>query len=171
MVLRICSIFGLLALLSACKSENKRPHVKFEAETFGCGDFLVYRLNKKNTSVLFVKGDANSLNLTDEKQSFDIQSWPENQLQVRIDRYNENASQYFCDNVILKSGSKISSWHAKEGEVRIRRTDYTITNHGDTIGYRLLISIQNMLFENENGRQFEVDYEEFTEVGVGWLPG
>jgi hypothetical protein len=171
MVLRICLIFGLLALLSSCKSENTRPNLKFEAETFGCGDFMVYRLNKKNTSALLVIGDANSLNLTDEKQTFDIRAWSENQLQVRVDRYSENASQYFCNDVIKNPGSKISSWHAKEGDVRIRRTDYTVTNEGDTIGYRLLISIQNMLFENENGRQFEIEYEEFTEVGVGWLPG
>lgn len=161
----------LAAVVFGCDRENARPNLNFEPETFGCADFLVYRVNKRNNAVLLVTGSSAMLQLTDEKRVFELADWPDEALQVRVNRYDQNASQFYCNDVISLPGERISSWKAVRGKVRIRMTEELFTSDSTRYGFKLLMSIQDVLLENDHGRQVEIPYEEFNEVVVGWLPG
>jgi hypothetical protein len=161
----------LMALICGCDRENTRPNLNFEPNTFGCADFLVYRVNKRNNAVLSVSGSSHLLQLTKEKQAYNLADWPEEALEVRINRYNRNAAQFYCNDVIALPGERIGSWKAVRGKVYIQITEELLRADSTRYGLKLLMSMEEVLFENENGRQVEIPYEEFNEVAVGWLPG
>lgn len=165
-------VFSLLLTTSSCKKENIKPDLNFTAESYGCSSFIVYKVNKDEDAAVAVIGNRDNLNLTTSEKSFNLYSVNANDLKVEIKRFKGNSKKFYCNDVPSEAGDIISTWTGKNGTVKIIITQDSIaTNPLGKPEYKITVKLENMDFENENGKRMTIDNLEFKEVYVGWLPG
>jgi hypothetical protein len=166
----ITVILFLIAL--GCKKENIKPDLDFTNESFGCASFIVYKANDKNDATVAVIGDRQNLNLNSIEQTFKLSNMSVSDLQVEVRQFSDNGKYYYCNDVPSEAGEILSTWTGTEGTVKIRITQDSLwINQIGDYEYKINVIIEDVTLKNEYGKKISIDYLEFKEVYVGWLPG
>lgn len=161
-----------MLLTSSCKKENIKPNLNFTSTSYGCSNFIVYKVNKNEDAAIAVIGNREKLNLSTTEQTFNLTSVNPDELKVEIRRYKGNAGKYYCNDVPSEAGDLISIWNSKNGNVTIKIVQDSVgTNAVGKPLYIIDVKINNIEFENNNGRNISIDELKFENVNVGWLPG
>jgi hypothetical protein len=162
----ICFLLGLFLVATACNNEQKNVNLNFLPNSSGCGSFLVFKLNDTYDMAIAVSGNREKLNLSTTEQSFDLSSV--SNLRVEIEQYQGTSG--YCNDVI--GGKILDMWTGKSGKVKIRSTqDYTDAEPQIDATYKIDVSIENVSLENSKGEKLSIDFLDFKDVYVGWLPG
>ncbi|MCB0623532.1 MAG: hypothetical protein KDC43_06345 [Saprospiraceae bacterium] len=162
-------LFALFVLLStACRREAIKPSDLVFADTqTGCGDFFLYRYSLDGKTGLVVSGRREALGLHPlQEKEFTLPVGPD--LEVRLDRFNRSQESYYCNDVFDGKDKIINQYFAVDGKVSIELLEEP-QEFGDT--YRLHLILEAIRFEDDSGREVELDHAQFEAVQVGWLPG
>ncbi len=180
-------LVGVAVRVAMTRVEEKPPTTKprplvaledfSQASAGGCGNILLYKqagpkvlsvqltLSAKNLdkSVGSFLGHAQSKRYVETQ--FDLSS-PVNGLQVEVQVWD--GFQRFCD-CIPTQARLTATWTATSGKL-------TMTAHGPTKGsnsdsYFVSAVLEDVVFEDEHGRQVWLKKESIPQVGVGWYAG
>lgn len=158
-----------LFLLTSCGTEPIDP-AGFTGRTGGCGSFFVYRFNTEFTEAVVVSVDRSQLPVVDSTEMTLELTLPAEHVEVRIDRFDKRAENYYCNDVRTDGDPEVEErWNALSGSIRI------VIGNGDANAvdefYQVIVRLENVVFENENGEQVTVDAVDIDTTNVGWFPG
>ncbi|MDR2146576.1 MAG: hypothetical protein LBE91_08990 [Tannerella sp.] len=145
-------------------------HIEFASDSGGCGSFVVFKMNYENNMGVAVMGSREQLNLSKEEQTFDLSKTSSDILHVEIVKYIKLVSAYYCDDV---AGDEIEDlWTSTSGKVKIQ----IMQDFEDGLSiwdriYIITVKIENIVLENSKGDKIKIDYLDFNNVRVGFLPG
>lgn len=170
-VMKTISAVLFIALLG-CNKDNLQPNLIFMDEAFGCSSFMVYRINNKDDLSIAVIGNRHSLNLNSSEQGFNLSNVNGGDLKVEVRQFSKNAKLFYCNDVPSEAGDVISTWTSTQGSVMasIAQDSLWVNQIGD-YEYKISLTIQDVQLKNEKGMIICVNYLEFKDVYVGWLPG
>ena len=138
----------------------------------GCSSFFVYKTgNTHHDNIgIAVMGNRENLHLSETEQVFDLSKTDQQDLKVEIKKLSSGSSGFYCDCVF--EGELLDTWIAQSGTVKIKIVqDY----EGDPSAFEkpctITVIIENVVLQNDKGSPVIINYMEFNDVGVGWLPG
>jgi len=147
------------------ESNNVNPNftnvnINFTGDAYGCGNFFVYKINSTNDAAILVRGKSDILKLGENEKTFDLENVAENDLNIKIEKYDGNPLLHYCNDVRFSEPKLVGTWVAIGGNIKILLVENEIT-----------VIIENVILRNESTETLTVDYLEFNKVLVGWLPG
>ena len=145
----------------------------FTGQAFGCGNFFVVQfLSDDNlNTVLWVEGSGReNLELTSEIQDFSL---PNDNLNINIQLWDGPVNDLFCTDIALPNQPVLlNTWTAISGNLRVSvsnvETDETISL---STFYNVTNTLDNVLFENENGEQILIESLSIEDVSVCFFAG
>ena len=168
----ILTLFTTIACEKESPDSELTSNFNFTTESYGCSSFVVYKFNTEKDATIAVIGKRENLNLSTSEQSFDLSSINENDLKVEIKKFADVAGSYYCDDVMGDDPEVLNSWRGKNGIVKIKIVEDNIgTNPAGKPEYRISVKLEDVDFEDANGEKVKINYLEFNDVYVGWLPG
>lgn len=158
------------------KSRASSPTLVYEAESRGCGDFFVYKLNENRTEGISVSVDraAKLVGISTESMTFDIASTDGLKVEILID--SKNVSQFYCDDAIDAS-IKPARWIAQSGTAIITASKDNLFRFFEARppieeSYSVTVILKNVEFQGTDGaRTIKLDELIFEDVPVGGIIG
>jgi hypothetical protein len=135
----------------------------------GCGSFFVYKTDE-TTVGLSVSGQRDELGLTSSAQTFDIAT-NQNVQAVFTEFSNGIIPDYYCSDIAWVNTDPYTVFTAISGDVTVQVLEDNIVVNPWGVEYRIKVSIENAVFEDENGHQRTIENETYEDVYVGWFPG
>lgn len=156
--LLICLIIGFVVI--SCKNVELGQQVNFTDQSYGCGNYLVYKLTSDMKTSIVVNGVAKS----SREISYDISAnlALSDSIQIVITRFDRKVDNYYCtfgevEPVIL------DQWFAKEGNVTIN-----FTPTGQANDYKVNIVLSDMKFYNSGNDLITISYLDFKDIVISF---
>jgi hypothetical protein len=130
----------------------------------GCADLYVFAVDEADEVILEVRFDG----VIDEAtygQAFEQDfTLPDPMIEAAV-QVGEKVSDAACDDVIENGGPQIDeTWQAVSGTVHLAIEIGEHTTLSD-------VTLEDVVFESEDGEQVTVEAFDWVDVGVGWFPG
>ena len=157
--MRSLSLFSLICAISllSCKKECNLTGIPNGNR--GCGEFMVYDgVPVKGFNNTFVRVDVqrNSMQLTDEFQSFDLVGSP--LVSSSIESFNTEYPAY-CTDVVIADQVIENTWEAIHGIALVRMI--RDRNECD-LGYVIEVQLANVVYEDANGDRVVIKDKNFV---------
>ncbi|MGK0390512.1 MAG: hypothetical protein ACI94Y_003265 [Maribacter sp.] len=164
----VLSYFSIVMIISFQSPPNSEEYT-FLDNANGCSSFFVYKTNGATVG-LSVSGQRDELSLTTSPQTFGIAT-NQNIQAVLTEFSNGILPDYYCSDIALIDTDPYTFFTAISGDVTAQILEDNIVVNPWGIEYRVKVSIENGVFEDENGNQRTIDNETYEDVYVGWFPG
>lgn len=170
---KVILIFSLALSFFSCGEEidccvMPTSNLFVDAKANGCASFYVYKESATEFLHLAVQGDREKLNLDLTQKSFDLSN-PD--LTVELLKFDGEIGNYACDDVVNDQAEIETIWNGISGTVHIQIVEDSISVNSWEVTYKLNVTLENVILENDENETTTFDKVEFTEVLVGWLPG
>jgi hypothetical protein len=161
----ITAIGGRFSLPSTYN--QPQPTFTYEPNSFGCGDFFVYKLNKDNTQALSVGVRLDKL--TEVSEQFTLDLAQSHAIEVKMDS-GKNLNETYCTDV-LGLGKISNTLQAKKGKAYITLTGYIPSQSVCSREYHTTVRLENISFFDSYGKEVLLPSIIFQDVRVGWCAG
>jgi hypothetical protein len=144
----------------------------FTGETGGCGDFSVYRFNRRRTLAIHLSVKEDDFNIgkkgTETECDIDLEKVPAG-VKLKVVQFAAPAKEYFCDDV-FGDPEPFVKWIAVAGKVHVE-CDRRAPQKGNAT-HRVSVILKDIKIKNEKDGTFTtLPRVEIKDVSVGWLPG
>ena len=139
-------------------------------DRLGCGDFVVAKLlddENLNISLNVSGGGRENLNITNEVQTFLL---PNENFNVVIQIWDTPVNDNFCSDIAPAIDPVlISTWSVVSGSAEVSASN--IPDDSYSTEYNITISLENVVFEDDNEDQRAITDLILRQVNVGYFAG
>lgn len=162
-----CVAVAALAL-AACSSDLLGPDFETRfAQRGGCGDVIFYAVDGDDEVLLtFTTPGLVAAATTAGEATTTTFDLPHDDVTLLVE-VGSRVADATCDDVIENQGPRVDrTYRAVSG-----RASVTIRPGTDPFGARGDLRLQDVLLRDDDGHEVTLESLEWTDTGVGWLPG
>ncbi len=146
----------------AVNKSTKTMH-PYSGNSAGCGNFIVYKLTDDETEFVSIKVDISKIDL-EKSQVYAIGK--AEVVSINRKKYGASIGSSICNDVMIDPPKLLLEETANDGLVELTLTEENLVKAKNNQPYRVTVILKNVIFKS-----IAVDYLQFDNVYVGWLPG